>query len=64
MKTILTKSFGPVFYQKIFLVSLLAVAATTRFIFANEKEATGDFVAHEWGTFTSIQASDGGLLNW
>src|SRR5882762_3063063 len=22
------------------------------------------FVAHEWGTFTSVQGSDGRLLNW
>src|SRR5436190_8614521 len=22
------------------------------------------YVAHEWGTFTSVQGSDGALLNW
>ena len=24
----------------------------------------GDFVAHEWGTFTSVQGGDGALLDW
>jgi hypothetical protein len=24
----------------------------------------GDFVAHEWGTFTSVQGGEGALLNW
>ncbi len=26
--------------------------------------ATGDYVAHEWGTFTSVQGADGVLIEW
>ncbi len=39
------------------MISLLALAALTR------KSHTG-YVAHEWGTFTSVQGGDGTLLEW
>src|SRR3954462_5932936 len=26
--------------------------------------STGGYVAHEWGTFTSVQGGDGALLSW
>lgn len=39
------------------MISLLALAALVR------KSPTG-YVAHEWGTFTSVQGGDGTLLEW
>jgi len=39
------------------LVSALALMASS----SNRKS---DYIAHEWGTFTSVQGADGVLLNW
>jgi hypothetical protein len=39
------------------LAALGAVAFATR-------ESSGDYVAHEWGTFTSVQGADGALMDW
>src|SRR5437899_2395529 len=43
-------------------VSLIAVAAASALVIGS-KPATG-YVAHEWGTFTSVQGADGVLLDW
>jgi hypothetical protein len=44
-----------------FLSLVLAVASLS--VFA-ESEAIENYVAHEWGTFTSVQGADGVLLPW
>ncbi|MEO6183397.1 MAG: hypothetical protein ABIP71_09910, partial [Verrucomicrobiota bacterium] len=50
---------------RIFLLTMITVATAAGFGFVGSKETSGDeYVAHEWGTFTSVQASDGVLLNW
>jgi len=45
---------------KLFLTLLTAVP----FHFAAVGVAGGDYVAHEWGTFTSVQGADGIQLEW
>jgi hypothetical protein len=40
------------------LVSALALMASS----SNNRKS--DYIAHEWGTFTSVQGADGVLLNW
>jgi len=42
--------------------SLVAVVFLSAFISAGNPRP--DFVAHEWGTFTSVQGGDGELLRW
>ncbi|MEO7676932.1 MAG: hypothetical protein ABIV39_09245, partial [Verrucomicrobiota bacterium] len=43
----------------------MIVLATAGFTFTqSNRNAGSEYVAHEWGTFTSVQASDGALLNW
>src|SRR6266704_3580332 len=41
----------------------LAFLATQLHVFAGSAPAD-DFVAHEWGTFTSVQGADGIQLEW
>src|SRR2546427_7939483 len=48
--------------MKIKLTSL-AIMALQLHVFAGS-QAAEDFVAHEWGTFTSVQGADGVLLEW
>jgi hypothetical protein len=45
---------------KLFLTVLTAV----QLHFAAASPAGGDYVAHEWGTFTSVQGADGIQLEW
>jgi hypothetical protein len=45
---------------KLFLTVLTAV----QLHFAPALRAGGDYVAHEWGTFTSVQGADGVQLEW
>lgn len=49
--------------RKLFLAALVAIAAMAGLAVAGSNRSDA-FVAHEWGTFTSVQASDGVLLNW
>jgi hypothetical protein len=44
------------------LGGLLLVAAATRLLSADK--TSNQYVAHEWGTFTSVQGGDGVLLEW
>src|SRR5215813_11724965 len=39
----------------------MAASATLLLMAGNSQ---GQYVAHEWGTFTSVQGSDGVLLDW
>ena len=41
------------------LVSLVAVAMTS----TADEEKSGDYIVHEWGTFTSVSGSDGEFLD-
>ena len=43
---------------------LLAVLTAVQLHFAAASSADGDYVAHEWGTFTSVQGADGIQLEW
>ena len=45
---------------KLFLTVLTAV----QLHFAAASPVGGDYVAHEWGTFTSVQGADGIQLEW
>jgi hypothetical protein len=33
-------------------------------LMASSSDRKSDYIAHEWGTFTSVQGADGVLLNW
>jgi len=44
------------------LCGAVMVATATRLVSADKP--SNDYVAHEWGTFTSVQGSDGVLLEW
>lgn len=60
MKTQLTHT-----HQSILSRSLTTLAAVSILATPLSLRAAGDgYVAHEWGTFTSIQGSDGVLLDW
>ncbi len=48
--------------MKTTFLSLVLVVAQGSAWAAND--ATGDYVAHEWGTFTSVQGADGALVEW
>lgn len=43
---------------------ILAAAAAMQVLTAQTCHATEDYVAHEWGTFTSVQGADGIPLMW
>src|SRR5262245_58097323 len=45
---------------KVFLTMLTAVSL----YIAAPAPASGDYIAHEWGTFTSVQGADGVQLEW
>lgn len=65
MKTFfsLRKALGQI-PQKICVLTII-IATTVGLAFARSNATAGsEYVAHEWGTFTSVQASDGALLNW
>ena len=46
------------------LFGLGAAVSTAAIVLAIHAAATTNYVAHEWGTFTSIQGGDGKLLRW
>ena len=48
--------------MKTTLLTLVLISATWRGLAGND--AIEDYVAHEWGTFTSVQGADGVLLEW
>jgi len=39
-------------------------AFATAIIFLTHPAAAANYITHEWGTFTSVQGSDGNLLSW
>src|SRR5258708_38628683 len=43
-------------------VSLTTAGVAVTLLTAGKRPA--GYVAHEWGTFTSVQGADGALLNW
>ena len=45
-------------------VGIITAAVVARFAFAEKKPSDTDFVAHEWGTFTSVQGGDGVQFDW
>ena len=45
-------------------VGIITAALAVRFAFAEKKTPGADFVAHEWGTFTSVQGADGVQFDW
>ena len=42
---------------------LVLLAGGSLFVLGGGKECSG-YIAHEWGTFTSVQGADGALLDW
>src|SRR5437762_11276304 len=44
--------------------SIACVSAITLFAGFLTRSSRGDYTAHEWGTFTSVQGADGVLLDW
>src|SRR4051812_30908054 len=48
--------------EKLLLGCVLLIAPISGHVLAADR--TGNYVAHEWGTFTSVQADDGVLLEW
>lgn len=48
----------------IFASTLLAGVSAALVATHAQKLSAPEFTAHEWGTFTSVQGSDGGLLIW
>src|SRR5438552_930412 len=46
------------------LLSLAGLALALKLISVAQAENETAFVAHEWGTFTSVQGSDGELIPW
>ena len=50
-------------YKKAVVIGSLAVVAATSGLLIAARPAPR-YVAHEWGTFTSVQGGDGVLLDW
>src|SRR5436190_15318671 len=48
--------------KHIFILGLLAIIQAQ--VTARPESGRDRFVAHEWGTFTSVQAADGVLIEW
>src|SRR5215475_9897045 len=46
------------------LVTGLSATVVTVAVIAANGRAPNGYSAHEWGTFTSVQGSDGALLDW
>src|SRR5215469_12267604 len=46
------------------IFGLRAVIFTATVPLAIHADASTNYVAHEWGTFTSVQGGDGNLLPW
>ena len=42
----------------------IVAAFATAIIFLTHPAAAANYITHEWGTFTSVQGSDGNLLSW
>src|SRR4051812_11589503 len=60
MKIHLPKTSGP--NRLALLGTLAALAIGSAVGIAGTTQS--DYVAHEWGTFTSVQGADGALLDW
>ena len=50
--------------RSILAVGIITAALAVRFAFAKNHIPDSDFVAHEWGTFTSVQGADGVQFDW
>src|SRR5580765_3936468 len=50
-------------YKKVAVIASLAVVAAASGLLIAARPAPS-YVAHEWGTFTSVQGRDGVLLDW
>ena len=50
--------------RSILAVGIITAALAIRFAFAKNHMPDSDFVAHEWGTFTSVQGADGVQFDW
>lgn len=50
--------------RSILAVSILSAVIVAPFALAEKKTPAADFVAHEWGTFTSVQGADGVQFDW
>ena len=50
-------------YKKAIVIGSLAVAVIASGLLIAARPAPS-YVAHEWGTFTSVQGGDGVLLDW
>ena len=50
--------------RSVLAVGILSAVIVAPFVFAEKKTAAADFVAHEWGTFTSMQGADGVQFDW
>lgn len=50
--------------RSLLAVGIITAALAVRFAFAEKKTPDADFVAHEWGTFTSVQGADGLQFDW
>src|SRR5258706_5374038 len=50
-------------YKKIVVIGSLAAAVVASSLLIAARPAP-NYVAHEWGTFTSVQGGDGVLLDW
>ena len=51
--------------KRLLLKQMTAVILAGAAVFtASPSHAAPDYVAHEWGTFTSIQGADGSLVDW
>jgi len=46
------------------LIGLLAISLSLRLCQAGPGHGHDEFVAHEWGTFTSVQGADGVQMHW
>src|SRR5712671_3566310 len=59
-----TMKLNACFQKKLFLSgSLILVVTASALVMGGGKLCTG-YVAHEWGTFTSVQGADGVMLDW
>lgn len=50
--------------MKTALLASLLVATSLQFTFGGGHQVTGNYTAHEWGTFTSVQGADGVQMEW
>lgn len=46
------------------IATSVGLVASAIVLIASTSKRQSDYIAHEWGTFTSVQGADGILLNW